>query len=222
MTAEIILFIIAAGVSYYFLVHKSNITGSIFSPNISAKPITVETKVEKLKEVAGRYYDEKNFLAAEKAYLKLLKIDHKNIKAYSRLGFIYNHFGNSADAVECFEIVARAKPSATSYHNLAMALFKNREFAKSAAALEKSLQREENLSRLISLARIYRIMSKYDRQIEVLQKAQSMSPQDAEILLLLADAYLHAKDTSKAEQTFAQVLRIDPNNARARQALGKK
>lgn len=221
MIAEVILFVGAAVVAYYFLMHRGSVAGTIFSPSIGTKPITHETKLEKLKEIANRYYEEKNFLAAEKAYLKVLKIDHKNIRAYSRLGFIYNHFGNIQDAIECFEIVAKARPSATSYHNLAMALFKNREFNKSAAALEKSLQQEENLTRQVSLARIYRIMSKYDKQIEALQKAHLMSPHDVDILILLADAYIHVKDTKQATATFSQVLRIDPNNARARQALGK-
>lgn len=221
MIAEVVLFVGAAVVAYYFLVHRSSVAGTIFRPNIGAKPITHETKLQKLNEIANRYYEEKNLLAAEKAYLKVLKIDHKNLKAYGRLGFIYNHFGNIQDAIECFEIVAKARPSATSYHNLAMAMFKNREFAKSAAMLEKSLQQEENLTRLVSLARIYRIMSQYDKQIETLQKAHLMSPQNVDILTLLADAYMHVKDTEKAETMFSEVLRIDPNNSRARQALGK-
>lgn len=221
MIAEVILFVAVAVLSYYFLIHKSSVAGTIFSPNVSTKPITHETKLEKLKEVANRYYEEKNFLAAEKAYLKVLKIDHKNIRAYSRLGFIYNHFGNIQDAIECFEIVAKAGPSATSYHNLAMAYFKNRDFAKSAEALEKSLQQEESVTRLISLARIYRILSRYDKQVGVLQRAHSMQAMDTDILLLLADAYLHVKDTKQAANAFRKVLRLDPNNARARQALGK-
>ena len=182
-------------------------------------PISHDTRLESLLEIAGRYYAEKNYLAAEKAYLKVLKVDHKNSLSYSRLGFIYSHFGQVEDAIECFQIVADAYPNAASYYNLAMMLFKDHKFKRSARALEKSVELEETPARLIALARVYRITGQYDIQIKTLERALILEPDSVSIMQLLAEAFIHEGDKKKAHNMFRQVLKIEPNNLRARQAL---
>jgi tetratricopeptide (TPR) repeat protein len=187
--------------------------------NLAVLPVSHDTRLEGLLEVAGRYYAEKNYLAAEKAYLKVLKVDHKNSLAYSRLGFIYSHFGQVDDAIECFQIVADNYPNAASYYNLAMMLFKNRRFKRSANALEKSIDMEETPARLVALARIYRVMGSYDKQIKTLKRALELEKDNVSIMQLLAETYIHENMKKEAEHTFKQILKIDPNNLRAKQAL---
>ena len=186
---------------------------------LATAPVSHDTRLEGLLEIAGRYYSEKNYLAAEKAYLKVLKVDHKNSLAYSRLGFIYSHFGQTDDAVECFQIVADNYPNAASYYNLSMMLFKSRKFKRSAKALEKSISMEETPARLVSLARIYRIIGQYDYQIKTLKRALELEPKSVSIMLLIAEAYLHQNQPKEASVMFKQILRIEPNNIRAKQAL---
>jgi tetratricopeptide (TPR) repeat protein len=169
--------------------------------------------------MAGRYYAEKNYLAAEKAYLKVLKVDHKNSLAYSRLGFIYSHFGQVDDAIECFQIVADNYPNAASYYNLSMMLFKSRKFKRSAKALEKSIEMEETSARLVALARVYRVMGLYEKQIKTLKRALELEPESVSIMQLLAESYIHEGMKGEAEKTFKQILKIDPKNLRAKQAL---
>src|SRR6266571_4788203 len=70
-------------------------------------PAQVSPQLTRLVEYANRLYSERKWLAAEKAYLNVLKHDHKNITAYSHLGIIYSAQKNLADAIECFEIAAR-------------------------------------------------------------------------------------------------------------------
>jgi len=186
---------------------------------LAIAPVSHDTRLEGLLEIAGRYYAEKNYLAAEKAYLKVLKVDHKNSLAYSRLGFIYSHFGQTDDAVECFQIVADNYPNAASYYNLSMMLFKSRKFKKSARALEKSVSMEETPARLVSLARIYRIIGQYEAQIKNLKRALELEPKSVSIMLLLAEAYLHENNNKEANVMFKEILKIEPNNIRAKQAL---
>lgn len=187
--------------------------------NLAVLPISHDTRLESLLEIAGRYYAEKNYLAAEKAYLKVLKVDHKSSLAYSRLGFIYSHFGQVDDAIECFQIVADTYPNAASYYNLAMMLFKNRKFKRSARALEKSIELEETPARLIALARVYRIMGQYEFQIKTLNRAMELEPESISIMQLLAEAYIHGGDQKKAQSIFRKILKLEPNNLRARQAM---
>jgi len=219
MTAEVILILFIGGITLGAILYRKNSLATFLVNNLSATPPSQDIALETLLEIAGRYYAEKNYLSAEKAYLKVLRVDHKNSLAYSRLGFIYSHLGNTDDAIECFTIVADTYPNAASYHNLAMMYFKNRDFEHSAEALEKSLSMETHFSRLINLARIYRIMNKFDLQLQTLQKAHALEPENIEAMQLLAEAYLHENDEKSARLLFRKIIKIDPENLRARAGL---
>lgn len=219
MIFELILFLIIFAITIVAIVNKRTRISDAIVNNLSVAPPSQDEALDNLLEIAGRYYAEKNLLAAEKAYLKVLRVDHKNSLAYSRLGFIYSSLGNNEDAIECFKIVADTYPNAASYHNLAMMYFKTREFELSAKALEKSLNMELRVNRLVSLARIYRILNKFDLQLATLQKANKLEPDNTEIMVLLADAYLHEKKEKEARLLFKKVLKLEPNNPRARAAM---
>ena len=187
--------------------------------SLAILPVSHDTRLESLLEIAGRFYAEKNFLAAEKAYLKVLKVDHKNSLAYSRLGFIYSHFGQVEDAIECFQIVADNYPNSASYYNLSMMLFKSRRFKRSARALEKSISMEETPARLVALARTYRVLGVYDKQIKTLERALEIEADSITIMLLLAEGYIHENKPKLADQMFKGILSLEPNNIRAKQAI---
>jgi tetratricopeptide (TPR) repeat protein len=221
MIFEIVLFLIIIQLTYRLVTLQGGQFFVNLASDFGSSPVTHDERLERLEDVARRYYEEKKFLAAEKAYLKVLKLDHRNLTAYSRLGFIYTQMGNAADAIECFNIVIEHKPSAAAYHNLAMAYFKEREFKKSAENLEKALEIEPTQVRLINLARIYRIIGDYTRQVQILERASQAEPDNVSVLLLLAESHLHNKDEAQAKATFRKILKVDPNNSRARQALNK-
>ncbi len=187
--------------------------------SLAILPVSHDSRLESLLEIANRYYFAKNYLAAEKAYLKVLKVDHKSSLAYSRLGFIYSHFGQVNDAIECFQIVADNYPNSASYYNLSMVLFKSRRFKRSAVALEKSISMEETSARLVTLARIYRVIGYYDKQIKTLARALHLEPASTSIMQLLAEAYLHEGQPKEAMSMFKAILKLEPANVRAKQAL---
>ena len=90
MLIEVIFILVIFMVAVLATVSKRNglIDGLI--SNLSSAPPSQDVALDTLLDTAGRYYAEKNYLAAEKAYLKVLKVDHKNSLAYSRLGFVYS------------------------------------------------------------------------------------------------------------------------------------
>ncbi|GDX63032.1 hypothetical protein LBMAG34_5660 [Candidatus Saccharibacteria bacterium] len=219
MIFEVIIFV-ALFILTFLLLSKYKISFmEKIVDNLAILPVSHDARLDSLLEMAGRYYAEKNYLAAEKAYLKVLKVDHKNSLAYSRLGFIYSHFGQVDDAIECFQIVADNYPNAASYYNLSMMLFKSRKFKRSAKALEKSIEMEETSARLVALARVYRVMGLYEKQIKTLKRALELEPESVSIMQLLAESYIHEGMKGEAEKTFKQILKIDPKNLRAKQAL---
>ncbi len=222
MVFEVILVSIIFFLTILAVVNKRSVLIDSIVGNLSVNPPSQDETLDNLLDIAGRYYAEKNYLSAEKAYLKVLRVDHKNSLAYSRLGFIYSHLGNNEDAIECFKIVAETYPNAASFHNLSMMYFKTREYQKSADALEKSLSMEMHINRLVNLARIYRIQNKFDKQLTTLKKAIELDPRNIEIMQLLAESYLHEDDEKSANEMFGEILKLEPHNPRARAALMPK
>ena len=177
---------------------------------------THHDRLEKLTHIADRFYREKRYLPAEKAYMRVLKLDHKNIVAYNRLGFIYSHFANFDDAIECFEIVVKAHPSAIAHQDLAMAYFKKQDYAMAAVELKKAAETEPSTARYLSLARVYRMLRQSHNQLAALQKAADFDPDNVEILNLLAEALMQMKDTDGAKRIYGRIVKLDPKNQRAR------
>ena len=78
---------------------------------------------------------------------------------------------------------------------------------------------EETSARLVALARVYRVMGLYEKQIKTLKRALELEPESVSIMQLLAESYIHEGMKGEAEKTFKQILKIDPKNLRAKQAL---
>lgn len=170
-------------------------------------------------EYANRLVSEKKYLLAEKAYLQVLKLDHKNLVAYTQLGMVYTRLNNYEDAKECFLIATQIAPSAATYHNLGLAYLESRNHIKAIAALEKALIFESIPSRYIDLAKAYQKMLNTSKVVSCLEKVVELDPSVAH-LGLLAGAYKTAKLTEQAKSTYKRILEIDPNDTKARQALG--
>lgn len=219
-----ILALVLAGIFCWLVMSPSSFgaNNSWIMSFMTGKPISHDERIQRLRVLADRYYNEHKYIPAERAYLRILRLDHKDTHAYNRLGFIYTQLNNPSDALECFKIVAEQKPSAAHYHNYAMALFKNREFKQAAETLVKANSIDKTAARLISLARIYRILGEYDKQAATLEEALDLQGGDnIEILHLLAETHLHNKDLVAAKAIFRRILKLEPDNMRARQVLNQ-
>ncbi|QQR52016.1 tetratricopeptide repeat protein [bacterium] len=134
-------------------------------------PRRQSTQLSHLSDFADRLYAERKWLAAEKAYLNVLKVDHKNITAYTHLGVIYSTQKNMADAIECFQMAARIRPSGSTFQNLALVFHDNRNYMKAIAAFEKAISFEPTAARYLGLAKAQRRFSDFSGAIASLDKA---------------------------------------------------
>ena len=137
------------------------------------------------EQYALRLYKEKHYHSAEKAYLNVLKLDHRNASAYSHLGIIYSILHNYPEAVECFELAARFAPSAATYQNLGLGYYENKNYMKSIAAYEKAIMFEASVLRYIGLGKAYDKLGNAAKAIESLEKAVELdnSPKHVELLI---------------------------------------
>lgn len=140
-------------------------------------PKAPSPRLKQLSDYADRLYSERKWLAAEKAYLNVLKLDHRNVTAYSHLGVIYSTQKNYADAIECFQIAARLRPSGATLQNLGLAFFDNHNYMKAVAAYEKAIMFEPTALRYIGLAKSYRRLANLPAALEALDKADDLGAQ---------------------------------------------
>jgi tetratricopeptide (TPR) repeat protein len=167
---------------------------------VTLAPHRNSARLAQMTTYADRLFAEKKWLAAEKAYLAVLKVDHKNVTAYSHLGIIYSTQKNMPDAIECFEIAARLHPSGTTLQNLGLAFFDNHNYIKSIAAFEKAIMFEPTAQRYVGLSRAHRKLSNLPASVDALEKAAALDP-TARILETLAEAYEEAGLKDKAIAT---------------------
>lgn len=158
------------------------------APATAIAPRKASKRVQQLSDYADRLYSEKKWNAAEKAYLQVLKVDHKNVTSYSHLGIIYSTQKNMADAIECFAIAARLRPSAVTFQNLGLGYFDNKNYVKSIAAFEKAIMFEPSVHRYIGLSKAHAKLANTNASIEALEKAAGLDPK-GKVVLQLADAY---------------------------------
>ena len=158
-------------------------------------------RLTQVLEYADRLFKESRYLPAERAYLEVIKLDHQNALAYSRLGMIYSRQKNYADAIECFQIAAQLAPSAASFHNLGLALFENKNNIKAVQAFEKSIMFEPSAERYASLSKAYARLANWNKAIQAAEKAVELE-RSANRLQFLAQTYKAAGQPARAKQTL--------------------
>lgn len=208
---ELVFFIVIIAIFWRVLSGQQTATGDLArrqtSPQLTAA-----------MHYADRLYEEHRYLAAEKAYLAVLKLDHKNLMAYNRLGIIYSVQKNMADAIECFEIATRLKPSPTTYLNLGLGFYENHNYIKAIAAIKKAIMFEPSAQRYIALAKAYNKITDNKSMIVALENAVALEPSRTN-LTLLRDAY-HQAGKKDQHAAVSERLKgsVDPGSAPVRRA----
>jgi tetratricopeptide (TPR) repeat protein len=173
----------------------------------------------RLSEYADRLYSERKWLAAEKAYLSVLKVDHKNVTAYVHLGIIYSTQKNMADAIECFGIATRLRPSGSTLQNLALAFYDNRNYIKSIAAYEKAIMFESSAQRYVGLGKAHLKLANLPAAATAFEQAAAHDP-SKRVLQRLAEAYDQLGNKDDAAATYRRIYELDPLDKEAARYLG--
>ena len=148
---------------------------------------------------------------AERSLLALLKLDTKNVAAYSRLGIIYARQGLNKEAIECFEISSSLDKGPVPLHNLALAYMNTKQYEKAARAFEHAIERDpDNPSRYIALAKALERMEDPKAAIKQLEKAHKIEP-GSQGSTMLANAYRQIGAPDLAEEVENESLKLSKN-----------
>ncbi len=174
-----------------------------------AKNIVPGRKNPQMAQLLGyaqRLYSERKYLAAERAFMEVLKHEHRNANAYSHLARIYLSLKNYPDAIECAQILSQIEPSAHNFFGLGTIYFDNKNYVKAIAAFEKAIMFEPSAGRYDALARSYQKLANYNKAVAAAQKAIELD-KGHRYQHLLADLYSASGDQVKAKEIYAKILK---------------
>jgi tetratricopeptide (TPR) repeat protein len=105
--------------------------------------------------------------------------------------------------------------AAKAYSEAANRLFENSEFEKSLTAYSKTLElRPHDKVALKGLVSAHAALGTADDAAELLEKAVADTPDDPELISMLAQAYIEAEDAAGAERATAMLMSEDASNYR--------
>jgi tetratricopeptide (TPR) repeat protein len=105
--------------------------------------------------------------------------------------------------------------AAKAYCEAANRLFETSQFEKSLEAYAKALElRPNDMVALKGLVSAHAALGTADEAAEILEKAVADSPDEPELVSMLAQAYIEAEDAAGAERATAQLMSHDASNHR--------
>lgn len=146
-----------------------------------------ESELTKLLDTADSLYQNRNWLSAEKAYLRVLKFDHSHLFAYRRLALIYTYLHNYVDAAECLELVIKNDATATDLQNYSTILQHAKRNPEALEAMQRSFTLEPTVTRALSLSKLYAKLGDPSKQFEALQAAVEIDPNDQNVITMLGE-----------------------------------
>jgi pentatricopeptide repeat protein len=117
-------------------------------------------------------------------------------------------------AATFFELAALIQPdSAGAYVNQAFSLLNAGRHQESIAPLETAIAKgESSLDAYLILADLHRLQGQPNKAIEILEKARSLYPDNAELQSQLLNAYVQAGRVDEAMAIYGQAVQQEPNN----------
>lgn len=185
MIGVVVLFIVIAGICWRIFQTSYNPLAHFLNSGANNDETMQESELTKLLDTANSLYQSRNWISAEKAYLRILKFDHANLLAFRRLGLIYTYMHNYTDAAECLELVIKSDPTAADYQNYATILHHAKKLPDAIRAMQRSLTLEPSLNRALSLAKLYAEVGDKQKQYEAARAAAEISPSDPAVVELL-------------------------------------
>lgn len=164
--------------------------------------------LQRLWDYATQALKKQRWDAAERALLKILKHDHKNVSAYNQLGMVYVRTKQLDNAAVCFEIASSLAPSVSSLYNLGLVQYQQGDFDAAARALERVIDLEPTIKRQLVFAKVLQKQGAHKRVVAVLESVAEEEPSRRN-LQYLAEAYDNIGQEEKAQETRREITRLD-------------
>lgn len=167
------------------------------------------------------YLDSGNDAQAFAAFQKAVQLNPYYWVNENALGEAYAGIANYPKALQAFQQVSVLEPDIDAgFENVGNMYLQQGEYQQSVPYFQKALQIEPYFSTYSNLATSYFMLKQYPQAVAMFEKAVAMNPNDADVILNLADAYGDLGEKDKARTTYLRTistgfkeLETNPQNA---------
>jgi tetratricopeptide (TPR) repeat protein len=158
---------------------------------------------------------------AAAALEKALALAPRHFQALHDFGILKAQSGDWAKAEEFFRKAIEARPdSAEAHYSLGLVYAEQKQYQPAETVLQAAIElRPEYPEALTNLAAVYLETRRAREAVPLLENARKMNPQFAQAYLNEARAYLALGDKPRAISTLRALLKVQPNNTVAADAL---
>jgi tetratricopeptide (TPR) repeat protein len=152
-------------------------------PAVPPAPEELEQKIKALFLAADEFFKEGILDEAEKKYIEIVALDHKNVDVYKKLGSLYLEQKNYDNANETFQYTLKLNPNdIETLIDLAMLQKQKGENEKALVNFQRAAELEPtNPKNLDFLIEISIILGKNDLAKETLEKLKEVNPENQKL-----------------------------------------
>lgn len=192
---------------------------AVTDERVANAPLEASPKILPETHVAaGKMFEAQGDLAkAIQQYRKAIAVNHRNVVAYQRLGYLLGRTGDHAEAVAVLGRAVSLDPSnAALRNNLGYELMHEKRWKDAETELRTAIRLKPGFARAhVNLAMVLSQTDRFEEAMEEFQRV--LSEADAHYNLGLLQR--GQKRYADAKTSFERVLRINPAFAAARQQL---
>lgn len=176
--------------------------------------IEVGNKVKNLLEEAKILSDKENFEEAERKFISIISLDHKNTEAYKGLGEVYFRKKDYEHAKEIFNHVLKlASQDEEAYMNLGMIAFKEGNLEEARKDYAQSLALNNKVAgHHIDLGEVCLALGENKKALDCFQEAVKLEPNNPRNLDLLLETSIKMKDKKLALEIYDNFRQVNPEN----------
>lgn len=184
--------------------------------------LLVQSKDEKYKaNIAEIYFLQKDYQTALRLYFDIYKKDPNNPEIQKAIALTYFVSGDFESSIVFYQKYLVQKCDPESVLNYGKSLFYSKRIQPAKQILEYYVNAYPNdVEGLSTLADIYVAIKEVPMAIVLINRANSIEPDNIKLLIQTAKIDIAAKNYCKAQTLLIQLLAIEPNNAEIIENLG--
>jgi Tfp pilus assembly protein PilF len=186
---------------------------------VSLQQLGVPEKARRKFEKGYGLYQHNDYKGAVKQFQEALEIDPNYVMAQDQLGLAFWKLGAFADAGQWFETAIRADPKfMPPYLHLAEMLAQRKDPTRAAAVLQQASEAAPYRGEpLFLMGKIQYDLGYYDRaELALAQALKRDTSKIPEVHILLADVYIHLRQTARMAEQWETYLAVDPQGVFAK------
>jgi tetratricopeptide (TPR) repeat protein len=187
--------------------------------NLNTKTEKIKTRTAELLEEAQALAKEDDWKSAEGKYIEVIKIDAKNIEAYSGLGRLYAEHKKYNEARQIFEFLLKLNVATPElYLDIANLAWEENNLDEAKIYYLKALDLDgTQMIARINLGLIYAEIGDKDSAAQQFGAALELDPKNPRYLDLLAESCIQIGQADLAKRALVNLKEVNPENQKIKE-----